>query len=86
MKDGVRINSVKYNRQCVEKPDLAAGGVAFFDGEVEQEQDVEQRVFIDAITKGTELVVKPEQALVVTRILEAIYESAKTGKAVYFDK
>lgn len=86
MKDGVRINRVKYNRQCVEKPDLEAGGVAFFDGEVEKEQDVEQRVFIDAITKGTELVVKPEQALVVTRILEAIYESAKTGKAVYFDK
>lgn len=86
MKDGVRINRVKYNRQCVEKPDLEAGGVAFFDGEVEKEQDVEQRVFIDAITKGSELTVKPEQALVVTKILEAIYESAKTGKAVYFDK
>ena len=29
--------------------------------------------------------VLPEQALVVTQILEAIYESAKTGKPVYFD-
>ena len=34
---------------------------------------------------GGEVVVKPEQAIVVTKILEAIYESAKTGKAVYFD-
>jgi hypothetical protein len=31
-------------------------------------------------------VVKPEQAFVVTQILEAIYESAKTGKAVYFQE
>jgi hypothetical protein len=29
--------------------------------------------------------VKPEQAFVVTQILDAIYESARTGKAVYFD-
>ncbi|WP_260450568.1 hypothetical protein, partial [Listeria booriae] len=33
----------------------------------------------------TEPVVKPEQALVVTQILEAIYESSKTGKPVYFN-
>ena len=31
------------------------------------------------------LVVEPEQAIVVTRILDAIYLSAKTGKPVYFD-
>ena len=42
--------------------------------------------FSDLVVKnGGEVVVKPEQAIVVTRILEAIYESAKTGKAVYFD-
>lgn len=28
---------------------------------------------------------KPEQAFVVTKILDAIYESARTGKAVYFN-
>ena len=86
MKDGLRINRVQYNHQCVEKPDLNSGGVAFFEGEAEREQDIEQRVFYDAITKGTELTVKPEQALVVTRILEAIYESGRTGKTVYFDQ
>lgn len=85
MKEGLRINSVKYNKQNVLKPDLGAGGVAFYSGEEERDTDIEQRVFYDAITKGEELVVKPEQALVVTRVLEAIYESSKTGKTVYFD-
>lgn len=85
MKDGLRINSVKYGRQCVEKPNLKAGGVAFYDGTAEEPTDIEQRVFFDAITKGTPLTVKPEQALVVTQILEAIYESAKAGKPVYFE-
>ena len=84
MKDGLRINSVKYNKQVTEKPQLDAAGVAFYDGSDEIADDIEQKVFIEAITKGTELVVKPEQALVVTQILEAIYESAKTGKQVYF--
>ena len=85
MKNGLRINKIKYNKQCVETPELSAGGVAFFDGEGEKDSDVEQRVFYNAITKGTDLVVKPEQAMIVTKILEAIYESAKTGKTVYFD-
>lgn len=85
MKDGLRINRVQYNKQCVEKPEINNGGVAFFDGNAEDAPDVEQRIFYDAIVNGKELVVKPEQAIVVTRILEAIYESAKTGKTVYFD-
>lgn len=85
MKKGLRINCVKYDRQCVEEPDLSAGGVAFYDGKTETENDIEQRVFYEAVTEGKPLVVQPEQAIVVTRILEAIYESAKTGKAVYFE-
>lgn len=85
MKDGLRINHVKYNKQCIEKPDMRSGGVAFFSGSAEEAPDVEQRIFYDAIVNGKELVVKPEQAIVVTQILEAIYESAKTGKTVYFN-
>ena len=34
--------------------------------------------------KDKEPLVLPEQALVVTEILEAIYDSAKSGKPVYF--
>ena len=85
MTDGLRINKVEYGRQCVEKPDLNAGGVDFYDGSVENAPDVEQRIFYNAVVNGEPLVVKPEQAMVVTQILEAIYESGKTGKAVYFD-
>ena len=85
MSDGLRINRVNHNRQCVEKPDLNAGGVAFYDGKSEDASDVEQRVFYNAVVNGEPLVVEPGQAMVVTRILEAIYESGETGKAVYFD-
>ncbi|BCJ95909.1 Gfo/Idh/MocA family oxidoreductase [Anaerocolumna cellulosilytica] len=84
MKEGLRINRVHYNKQCVEKPDLDSGGVAFFEGQSETESDIEQRTFYNAVMKGDELVVKPEQALVVTRILEAVYEAGRTGKTVYF--
>jgi predicted dehydrogenase len=44
--------------------------------------DVEQDVWLDAILNDTEPVVKAEQAFVVTQILEAIYTSSATGKAV----
>lgn len=85
MKDGLRINRVQYNKQSVEKPDLNNGGVAFFEGKTMRDSDIEQEVFYNAIVNGKDLVVKPEQAIVVTRILEAVYESAKTGKTVYFE-
>jgi len=85
MKDGLRLNYVRYNKQCVEKPGLDAGSVAFFDGDAESEEDIEQAVFYNAIVKGEPLTVLPEQAMTVTRILEAIYESAETGKTVFFE-
>ncbi len=85
MKDGLRINGVKYNKQYVEKPDLASGGVAFYDGAKMNPEDVEARTWINAVAYGKPLTVLPEQAYAVTQILEAIYESAKTGKPVYFD-
>lgn len=85
MKDGLRINRVQYGRQCVEKPDLDAAGVAFYDGTAARPEDEEQKIFYAAIVDGKPLTVLPEQAMVVTQILEAIYESAKTGKTIYFD-
>ena len=85
MADGLRINGVHHGRQFVTRPSLEAGGVAFFSGASGKAEDIEQRVFYDAILKGTPLCVEPEQACVVTQILEAIYTSSKTGKPVYFD-
>lgn len=85
MKDGLRINGVKHNKMYTEKPELSAGGAAYFDGVKCEPGDVEQKVFYEAITEGKPLTVLPEQALVVTQILEAIYKSAKENKPVYFE-
>lgn len=85
MKDGLRINGERFSKMYVTKPDLEAGGVAFYDGSVKDAKDVEAEQFYAALENGAKPTVLPEQALVVTEILEAIYTSAKTGKPVYFD-
>ena len=82
---GLRINGEKYSKTFVTEPDLKAGGVAFYDGAVAKPEQIEAQTFYSAVIEGTPLVVKPEQALVVTRILDAIYESNRTGKPVFFD-
>ena len=86
MRDGVRFNMVDLGCQTVKKPDLSAGGVAFFEGSAGMTPaQMEAHYWINAILNDTDPMVLPEQALTVTEILEAIYTSAKTGKAVYFD-
>ncbi|SEG74037.1 Gfo/Idh/MocA family protein [Paenibacillus sp. UNC499MF] len=85
MKDGLRINGEKNSRLYTQNIELSSGGVAFYEGASENAPDLEMRMWIDAIQNDTEPVVTPEQALVVSEILEAIYESAKTGKAVYLN-
>lgn len=85
MKDGLRINGEEHGRLYTKHVDLSVGGVAFFEGSRETDGEREARQWIQAIINDTEPLVKPEEAYVVTQILEAIYESAKTGKAVYFN-
>ena len=84
--DKVTINKGEFGRLVETKPDLGAGGVAFYDGVKETPPITEQRRWLDAIENDTDPVVLPEQACVVSEILEAIYTSAKTGKPVYFDR
>ena len=79
------INKVELGRQVREDVDLSAGGVAFFSGKSASAADTEAARWIKAIVDDTEPYVKPEQALVVSEILEAIYTSSKTGKPVEFD-
>lgn len=83
--EGLRINGVRHGRQFVETPDLKAGSVAFYEGDSASPQVLEQKTFHDAIRDKGELCVLPEQAIVVTRILEAIYKSAQSGEPYYFD-
>lgn len=87
MLDGLRINGESLGRLYTQKIQLQAGGVDFYDGSgTLTASDLEAKWWIESVQKDTEPFVKAGEALVVTEILEAIYESAKTGKAVYFEK
>ena len=84
--DGVRINGIRNNSQYLLKPSLNPQGAAFFEGVTSGDPAVlEAAQWINAVVTDTDPCVLPEQAFVVTRILEGIYESAKTGKPYYFD-
>ncbi|SDC66010.1 Predicted dehydrogenase [Paenibacillus sp. UNCCL117] len=85
MKGGLRINGEKHSRLFTSEVELKAGGVAFYDGKAEKDADLEMRRWIEAIDQDKEPVVTPQQAYVVSLILEAVYESSRTGKAVYLD-
>ncbi len=84
MENGLTINGESFSRLYEKKVELSGGGVAFYDGKKESDADLETRLWIESVQNDTEPVVQPEQALVVTEILEAVYESARTGKTVYF--
>lgn len=85
MVDGLRINGEKFSKLYVNKPEFAAGGVAFYDGVAETPEYLEAKCWYEHVLEDKPLVTLPEQALVVTQLLEAIYTSAKTGNVVKFD-
>ena len=84
-KGGLRINGESQSALYLNSIQLSASGVAFYEGKSSDPALEEARAWIAAIRNDTPPVVLPEQALVVSEILEAIYESASTGKAIYFD-
>ena len=83
---GLRINGERFSKMYITEPSLTAGSAAFFEGDAGgKPEDVEARMWINHVRDDAKpLVVTPEQALVVTKILEAIYESGKTGQPVFF--
>ena len=82
-KDELIYNTVEHG-QLMEKIISPAGMVDFFEGGAAAEAVREQDQWLDAILNDKEPLVKPEQAFVVTQILDAIYKSAETGKEVFF--
>lgn len=84
MKGGLRINGEKNSRMYTTNIELKAGGVAFYEGTVERPEYREMEVWTNAILGKGELVIKPEQALVVSEVLEAIYKSSETGETITF--
>ncbi|XEC95932.1 Gfo/Idh/MocA family protein [Paenibacillus tarimensis] len=85
MMDGLRINGETHGKLFINQIKLDPKGADFYEGKKESAKDVEMRLWIDAVLGDREPVVTPEQALVVSEILEAVYESSKSGKAVYFE-
>lgn len=83
-KDELIYNYAEHN-QLVEKTLSPKAIVDFFEGGTSAEGIKEQRQWLEALRGKGEPLVKPEQAFVVTQILEAIYKSAETGKEIRFD-
>ncbi len=86
MRGGLVLNTVKHGKQVNIEPQLDAKGVAFYDSHGASPADIEAKQFYEALENGTKPCVLPEQALVVSQILEGIYLSAKTGEPCYFNK
>ena len=82
---GCNINGIRQGRMYDYSPDLSSGGVAFYDGEDGGDGSYrEAKQWIMSIIEDKDPTVLPEQAYVVTRILEGIYTSAKTGDIYRF--
>ena len=84
---GLRLNGEKFSKLYTQIPELNVGGVDFFEGGSSgSPAERECRMWLDHVKDDSKpLYTLPEQAIVVTKILEAIYKSSKTGKPVYFD-
>ncbi len=77
-------NKAEYG-QLLEERISKAGEVAYFEGENGGEPGaLEARQWLKSIIDDTDALVKPEQAFVVTRILDAIYRSANEGRTIEF--
>lgn len=60
----------------------ASGNIAYFEGGSNSPESLEAKQWLEAVANDTEPLVKPEQAFVVTQILDAIYKAAEQGKEV----
>jgi predicted dehydrogenase len=83
-KDELIYNSAEHG-QLMEKMISPGIHIDYFRGGPAAEAVREQDQWLNAIINDTDPLVKPEQAFVVTQILEAIYKSAQTGREVCFD-
>lgn len=81
-------NELIYNRgrnnQLMQETLSPVGGVAYFGGGGGEEGTIDCRQWLEAVLNGTEPLVKPEEALAVTEILDAIYRSARENKEIKF--
>ncbi|MCD8153964.1 MAG: Gfo/Idh/MocA family oxidoreductase [Clostridiales bacterium] len=81
-------NELIYNRgrngQLMEEVLSPVGGVAYFGGGGGAEGTLDCRQWLEAVENQTSPLVKPEEALTVTKILDAIYRSARENREIRF--
>ena len=77
---GVRVNLIQNGNMALLKPDVKPGWNPM--APTLSPPELEAKHWLDSLLLGTEVFVKPEQALVVTQIIEAVYQSGRTGKTV----
>lgn len=81
-------NELIYNRgrnnQLMEEILSPVGGVAYFGGGGGEEGTIDAKQWLEAVQNDTEPLVKPEEALVVTKVLDAIYQAAEANKEIKF--
>ena len=86
MDDGLRINGERFGKLYVQNIETKPGKVPFFEGKSCEETGVlENKAFLKCILDDTDPIVQPEQALTVSKIIDAIYRSSETGLAVNLD-
>ena len=82
---GVRINGIRGGYQYTQDITMTGSAAAFYDGVGDEPGHIrEAKLWIKAVREDKDPFVLPEQAYVVTRILEGIYESARTGDIYRF--
>ncbi len=79
--DQLIINSGR-NGQLMQECISDAGRVAYFEGGSSAPGVLEAKQWLEAIIEDKEPLVRPEQAYTVTKILDAIYQSAREGKEI----
>lgn len=81
-------NELIYNRgrngQLMEETISSVGSVAYFGGGSGEEGTIDCKQWLEAVKNHTEPLVRPEEALAVTKILDAIYKSASEKKEIKF--
>jgi len=72
------------NGMLMEEKNSSGGAIAYFKGKTKDPGVIECEQWLDAIINNKEPLVKPEQAFIVTSILDAIYQSARENKEYKF--
>jgi len=73
-----------YHGLLTEEHLTPSGNVAYFEGASGEPGYLEAKQWLSAIINNASPLVRPEQAFVVTQILEGIYHSAQEGREIYF--